>query len=113
MQRELHLISPAGNSIIVRPGQQLVAGRDGDFPLAPDDASMHRHFLRFRQQEDTWMVSNVGSFLAAELSSPRSRTNGPIRLVPQSTAAIPEGTSMLCFTTPSGSYELTVTRSQP
>lgn len=113
MQRELLLTSPAGDSTIVRPGQQLVAGRAGDFPLAPDDSAMHRHFLRFWQQEDDWMVSNVGSFLAAELSSPRIRTHGPIRLVPHSTAVIPVGTSMLCFTTPRGSYELMVTRSQP
>lgn len=110
MQRDLLVTNSAGERAVVRPGQQLVAGRAGDFPLAPDDASMHRHFLHFWQQEDNWMVSNVGSFLAAELSSPRIRTHGPIRLPPQATAAIPKGTSLLCFTTPSGSYELTLTR---
>ena len=41
MQRELLLTSPAGDSTIVRPGQQLVAGRAGDFPLAPEDSAMH------------------------------------------------------------------------
>ncbi|WP_408929607.1 hypothetical protein ACKFR8_07290 [Corynebacterium axilliensis] len=108
MPRDLLLTSPDGDSAVVRPGQQVVAGRAGDFPLAPDDAAMHRHFLRFWQWEEDWMVSNVGNFLAAELSSPLIRTNGPIRLLPNSTTAIPVGTSMLCFTTPSGSYELTV-----
>lgn len=56
---------------------------------------------------------NIGNFLTVTMSSTSNRAYSPIRVVPQSTAIIPLGASLLRFSTKMMRYELELVQGTP
>ena len=58
----------AGEWFTVDPMRAFVIGREGDLEI-DDNQYLHRHFLEVRFDERLWWLSNVGSRLAATVTS--------------------------------------------
>lgn len=94
----------------VHRGRRFTIGREGD--LAVDDNQfLHRQFLAVEHQGDWWVLSNIGSQLAATVSG---GTGGlEAYLPPGSSLPLVFGTTTVTFTAGPTTYALTLESSSP
>ncbi|WP_375386237.1 hypothetical protein [uncultured Microbacterium sp.] len=100
----------AGEEFSVAPGSSFTVGREGDLSI-DDNLFLHRHFLTFESVDGLWLLSNVGSRLAATVTDSGSRVQA--WLAPGARLPIVFETTTVIFSAGPTTYELTVHAEQP
>ncbi|MGP9724040.1 hypothetical protein ACT3SZ_08505 [Corynebacterium sp. AOP40-9SA-29] len=98
-----------GHRVALRPGQSLTLGRAAEFPLGPDDEFMHRRFLQIWDSDGTWMITNCGKRLTANIQPRAHNSFSQSRLGPGASLPLPLGESAVVFATSVTTYELDLT----
>lgn len=98
-----------GHRATLHPGQAVTLGRAADFPLAQDDAYMHRVFLQIWDSDGTWMITNRGTRISASIQPREENSFSQIRLGPGASLPLPLGESAVVFATAETTYELDLT----
>lgn len=98
-----------GHRVALNPGQSLTLGRAADFPLGLDDEFMHRQFLQVWDSDGTWMITNRGGRLSANIQPRAENSFSQSRLGPGASLPLPLGESAVVFATSVTTYELDFT----
>ncbi|MGA7147344.1 MAG: hypothetical protein WBX17_02510 [Microbacterium sp.] len=100
----------AGEAFTVEPGTVFTVGRDGDLAL-DDNLFLHRQFLTIENIEGLWLLSNVGTRLAATVTD----TGGRVQawLAPGARLPLVFAATAVIFSAGATTYELTITVTEP
>lgn len=100
----------AGELFEVSPDAVFTVGREGDLEI-DDNPFLHRHFLTIEQVDGLWLLSNVGSRLAATVTDGGGRVQA--WLAPGARLPIVFATTTVIFSAGATTYELTVHSEEP
>ncbi|MBU4464397.1 MAG: hypothetical protein KKH75_00980 [Actinobacteria bacterium] len=100
----------AGEFFPVSPGERFVVGREGDLAIE-DNLFLHRHFLAIDRVEGLWLLSNVGSRLAATVTDSGGRVQA--WLAPGARLPLVFETTTIIFSAGPTTYEITVHAQAP
>ncbi|WP_235566681.1 hypothetical protein [Microbacterium sp. Root61] len=100
----------AGEEFSVAPGDVFTVGREGDLSI-DDNLFLHRHFLTIQNADGFWLLSNVGSRLAATVTDSGSRVQA--WLAPGARLPIVFETTSVIFSAGPTTYELTIHAAEP
>ncbi|UUT36631.1 FHA domain-containing protein [Microbacterium elymi] len=100
----------AGERFPVHPGSVFTVGREGDLALE-DNLFLHRHFLTIQCQDGLWLLSNVGSRLAATVTDSGGRVQA--WLAPGARLPLVFETTTVIFSAGPTTYELVVHAAEP
>jgi hypothetical protein len=97
---------------VVRIGHEpFTIGRDADFVVEDDNRFLHRQFLSLSTSQGVWLLSNVGSQLAATVSDPDGRLEA--FLSPGAVLPLVFDETLVRFTAGPTSYELAIVLPDP
>ena len=100
----------AGEEFTVAPDEMFTVGREGDLAI-DDNLFLHRHFLTIQHTDGFWLLSNVGSRLAATVTDSGSRVQA--WLAPGARLPIVFETTSVIFSAGPTTYELTIHAAEP
>ena len=100
----------AGEAFTVEPDAVFTVGREGDLAI-DDNLFLHRHFLSIENIEGLWLLSNVGSRLAATVTDSGGRVQA--WLAPGARLPLVFASTAVIFSAGPTTYELTITVSEP
>jgi hypothetical protein len=100
----------AGERFPVRVGDVFRVGREGDLAL-DDNLFLHRNFLTVENVDGLWLLSNVGSRLAATVTDSGSRVQA--WLAPGARLPIVFEQTSVIFSAGPTTYELTIHATEP
>ncbi|MHC3000572.1 hypothetical protein [Microbacterium sp. HJ5] len=100
----------AGEAFTVEPDDVFTVGREGDLAI-DDNLFLHRHFLTIENIEGLWLLSNVGSRLAATVTDSGGRVQA--WLAPGARLPLVFASTAVIFSAGPTTYELTITVSEP
>ena len=100
----------AGEAFTVEPGAVFTVGREGDLAL-DDNLFLHRHFLTIENIDGLWLLSNVGSRLAATVTDSGGRVQA--WLAPGARLPLVFAATAVIFSAGPTTYELTIKVSEP
>lgn len=98
-----------GAVLVVEPDSGLMVGREGELRI-DDNPFLHRHFLTISEQNNVWLISNVGSQLSATVSDDAGRMEA--FLAPGATLPLVFERTRVAFTAGPTSYEFSITNSE-
>ncbi|KQZ85746.1 hypothetical protein ASD56_05505 [Microbacterium sp. Root166] len=100
----------AGETFTVEPGSVFTVGREGDLAL-DDNLFLHRQFLSIENIDGLWLLSNVGTRLAATVTD----TGGRVQawLAPGARLPLVFAATAVIFSAGATTYELTITVAEP
>ncbi len=100
----------AGELFPVAAGDVFTVGREGDLAIE-DNLFLHRHFLTIQCVDGLWILSNVGSRLAATVTDSGSRVQA--WLAPGARLPLVFETTTVIFSAGPTTYELVVHAAEP
>ena len=100
----------AGEIYSVAAGEVFTVGREGDLAI-DDNLFLHRHFLTIQCADGLWILSNVGSRLAATVTDSGSRVQA--WLAPGARLPLVFETTTVIFSAGPTTYELVVHAAEP
>jgi hypothetical protein len=100
----------AGEIFPVRPDAAFTVGREGDLAIE-DNLFLHRHFLSIENLDGLWLLSNVGSRLAATVTDSGGRVQA--WLAPGARLPLVFETTTVIFSAGPTTYELIVHAAEP
>jgi hypothetical protein len=100
----------AGERHVVAPGQVFTVGREGDLTI-DDNLFLHRHFLAMENTGGIWVLSNVGSRLAATVTDSAGRVQA--WLAPGARLPLVFETTTVIFSAGPTTYELEIHATEP
>jgi hypothetical protein len=100
----------AGERFPVRSGDVFTVGREGDLAIE-DNLFLHRHFLTIECVDGLWLLSNVGTRLAATVTDAGGRVQA--WLAPGARLPLVFETTSVIFSAGPTTYELTVHAAEP
>ncbi|MBN9155476.1 MAG: hypothetical protein J0I70_12910 [Microbacterium sp.] len=100
----------AGELFPVTPGQPFTVGREGDLAIE-DNLFLHRHFLTIENIDGLWLLSNVGSRLAATVTDSGGRVQA--WLAPGARLPLVFETTTVIFSAGPTTYEIVVHAAEP
>jgi hypothetical protein len=100
----------AGELFPVQRGQRFTVGREGDLAI-DDNLFLHRTFLSIEDVDGLWLLSNVGSRLAATVTDAGGRVQA--WLAPGARLPLVFETTSIIFSAGPTTYEVTVHAAAP
>ncbi|GAA3751208.1 hypothetical protein GCM10022240_00510 [Microbacterium kribbense] len=100
----------AGELFPVHPGDVFTVGREGDLAIE-DNLFLHRHFLSIHCADGLWLLSNVGSRLAATVTDSGGRVQA--WLAPGARLPLVFETTTVVFSAGPTTYEIIVHAAEP
>ncbi|MGZ0712043.1 hypothetical protein ACWPKO_27280 (plasmid) [Coraliomargarita sp. W4R53] len=100
----------AGEEFRVGRGDVFRVGREGDLAI-DDNLFLHRHFLSIENVDGLWLLSNVGSRLAATVTDSASRVQA--WLSPGARLPLVFAATSVIFSAGATTYELTIHIAEP
>jgi hypothetical protein len=100
----------AGEAFTVEPGSVFTVGREGDLAI-DDNLFLHRHFLTIENVQGLWLLSNVGSRLAATVTDSGGRVQA--WLAPGARLPLVFAATAVIFSAGPTTYELTISVAEP
>lgn len=100
----------AGEVFPVRRGERFTVGREGDLAI-DDNLFLHRNFLVVEDVDGLWILSNVGSRLAATVTDAAGRVSA--WLAPGARLPLVFETTTIIFSAGPTTYEVTVHAAAP
>jgi hypothetical protein len=100
----------AGELFEVSPEKAFMVGREGDLAI-DDNPFLHRHFLTIERVDGLWLLSNVGSRLAATVTDAAGRVQA--WLAPGARLPIVFAATAVIFSAGATTYEFTIHASEP
>ena len=100
----------AGEAFTVGPDAVFTVGREGDLAI-DDNLFLHRHFLTIENVQGLWLLSNVGSRLAATVTDSGGRVQA--WLAPGARLPLVFAATAVIFSAGPTTYELTITVAEP
>ena len=100
----------AGEEFAIRPGERFVVGREGDLAIE-DNLFLHRYFLAVEDVDGLWLLSNVGTRLAATVTDSGGRVQA--WLAPGARLPLVFETTSVIFSAGPTTYELTIHAAAP
>ncbi|WP_214467956.1 hypothetical protein [Microbacterium flavescens] len=100
----------AGEAFTVGPDAVFTVGREGDLAI-DDNLFLHRHFLTIENVQGLWLLSNVGTRLAATVTDSGGRVQA--WLAPGARLPLVFAATAVIFSAGPTTYELTISVAEP